>query len=74
MEIVQFFDKEVSKLGIFEVSGDEVNKLANIRQRAKESKNWAEADTLRTDISKLGYQVDDYPWGYGLWYNPTLMD
>ena len=74
LEIVQFFDKEVSKLGIFEVSGDEVNKLANIRQRAKESKNWAEADTLRTDISKLGYQVDDYPWGYGLWYNPMLMD
>jgi len=38
---------------------NEVRKLADLRLAAKEAKNWAEADRLREEISKLGYIVED---------------
>ncbi len=68
------FDEGFLKLLIFNPSNQTVKAKAGLRQLAKDSKNWAEADRLRLEIAKLGYQVDDYPWGYGLWWNPTLID
>jgi cysteinyl-tRNA synthetase len=67
------FEDNFLKLGLFPNSLSSVSGLAIQRQQVKTDKNWAEADRLRQEIAKLGYQVDDYPWGYGLWYNPTLM-
>lgn len=40
-----------------------VLELCNARARARGEKNWAEADRLRDEISKLGYEVKDTPEG-----------
>lgn len=43
---------------------EEVKALAEKRWQAKKDKNWAEADTLRAEIDKLGYTVKDSKEGY----------
>ena len=71
-ELIELFDKEVLKLKIIENPSQGAVELAKNRQIAKADKDWSEADSIRQQISQLGYQIDDYPWGYGLWLNPTL--
>ncbi len=29
--------------------------------------NYQKADEIRSQIQNLGYQIDDYPWGWGVW-------
>jgi cysteinyl-tRNA synthetase/REP element-mobilizing transposase RayT len=42
--------------------------LPSKRQEFKEQKNYQKADEIRTEIQKLGWQIDDYPWGWGVWW------
>jgi cysteinyl-tRNA synthetase len=65
-------DSELYKLNLFPTIPENVITLGNARQTAKENKDFATADKLRGEIASLGWQVDDYPWGFGLWSNPTL--
>ena len=43
---------------------DEVMNMASARLKAKQEKNWAEADRLRAEILKLGYSVKDTKEGF----------
>ncbi|MDE6060160.1 MAG: hypothetical protein K2G31_01635, partial [Clostridia bacterium] len=43
---------------------DEVMNMASARLKAKQEKNWAEADRLRAEIIKLGYAVKDTKEGF----------
>ena len=43
---------------------EEVKALAERRWQAKTARNWAEADSLRAEIDKLGYTVKDSKDGY----------
>ena len=43
---------------------EEIVVLANLRLEAKKSKNWAEADGIRTEIEKKGYTIEDVEGGY----------
>ena len=43
---------------------EEVKALAEKRWQAKKDKNWAEADSLRVEIDKLGYAVKDSKESY----------
>ncbi|MBD5092084.1 MAG: cysteine--tRNA ligase [Clostridiales bacterium] len=43
---------------------DEVMDMASARLKAKQEKNWAEADRLRAEILKLGYSVKDTKEGF----------
>lgn len=45
---------------------EEVKALAQRRWQAKIARNWAEADSLRAEIDKLGYTVKDGKDGYTL--------
>ena len=45
---------------------DEVVTLAEQRQQARASKQWAESDRLRTEIASLGWMVQDAKDGYKL--------
>lgn len=45
---------------------DEVKALAEKRWQAKKDRNWAEADSLRAEIDKLGYTVKDGKDGYDI--------
>ena len=42
---------------------EEVQALAEKRQKARADKNWAESDRLRDEIAALGWQVQDTPNG-----------
>jgi cysteinyl-tRNA synthetase len=41
----------------------EIKKLVEKREKARENKDWAEADELRKQIERKGYQVEDTPEG-----------
>lgn len=57
------FDKvlglDLDKGMVEEKIPEEILKLAEERQKARENKNWAESDRLREEIKKLGYLVED---------------
>jgi cyanophycinase-like exopeptidase len=42
---------------------EDVQALADQRQKARDGKNWAESDRLRDEIAGLGWQVQDTPEG-----------
>ena len=45
---------------------EEIIKLAEIRQKARENKDWAESDRIRDEITKMGYMIKDTKNGYEL--------
>lgn len=54
-------DKQILGLDLDreDVIPDNVQKLADDREKARKEKNWEESDKLRVEIEKLGYLVED---------------
>ncbi|MGH2452483.1 MAG: cysteine--tRNA ligase [bacterium] len=46
-----------------EVMPDEIMALVELRQRARNERRWNDADALREQIRKLGYEIEDSPQG-----------
>lgn len=44
-------------------ASDKIEELIKLREKAREEKNWPEADKLRQEIEKLGYIVEDTKGG-----------
>jgi cysteinyl-tRNA synthetase len=67
-------DKNLWDLKIFPLTEipEKVLDLAQNRLEFKRQKNYAKADELRKEAADLGWQIDDYAWGFGIWWNPTL--
>jgi len=42
----------------------DIKELADKRQESRKNRNFKEADKLREEITKKGYQIDDSPEGY----------
>ena len=71
-------DEDLLKLGLWSCSSEKglggkepserVLDLAKQRKEAREIKDYAKTDELRAQILTAGWQIDDYPWGYGLWW------
>jgi len=70
-------DSDILNLKIFHITPEigwgvslprEIKDLAEERQEFKDQKNYQKADEIRTKIQKLGWQIDDYPWGWGVWW------
>lgn len=51
-------DLEKSKVEIVSIP-DEIQKLIDERQKARDNKDWAKADELRNKIKSMGYEVKD---------------
>ncbi len=66
MELIKL-DKDLLQLNLFPEVPEGVTKLADKRVRAKQDKNYQKADEIRDQILGMGYQIDDYAWGYGVW-------
>jgi cysteinyl-tRNA synthetase len=76
-DIVAQFDLNLLNLGLFNIDKTSEDKLlskyqkseelAEERLKARAEKDFQKSDELRKEIDKLGFQIDDYPWGYGLW-------
>jgi cysteinyl-tRNA synthetase len=64
---LKYWEKAFLRLDLFPIIPKKVNQLAKQRIEAKNQKDFQKSDEIRDEILKLGYQVDDYTWGYGLW-------
>jgi cysteinyl-tRNA synthetase len=64
---LKYFEDNLLNLSLFPKNLENIQKLAKERQEFKDQKNWQKADEIRTEIQKLGFQIDDYTWDFGLW-------
>lgn len=60
------FEKEFLKLNLNPEIPQNITDLSGQRLEAKQKKDYPLADSLRDKIDSQSFQVDDYPWGYGL--------
>jgi cysteinyl-tRNA synthetase len=70
IDLVADFDKHLLRLQLF-FSYKDISEIINLgtkRQKAKLEKNYQKADEIRTEIQKLGWQIDDHAWGWGVWW------
>ncbi len=65
--VLFLYDHKILKLNLFPSIPDHVLKLGSERQSAKQDKNYKLADELRQTIIAEHWQIDDYPWGWGIW-------
>lgn len=73
-EVLAEFENEILRLNLFPEIPNNIAQLAATRWNHKISKNYEEADTIRQSIESMGWMVDDYNDGYGIWmrYNTIL--
>ncbi|MBC7472116.1 MAG: hypothetical protein H7196_02535 [candidate division SR1 bacterium] len=64
---LKYWEKAFLKLDLFPIIPKKITLLANQRILAKNEKNYQKSDEIRDQILAFGYQIDDYPWGYGIW-------
>jgi cysteinyl-tRNA synthetase len=60
-------DKEFLKLNLFPIVPNEINQLGIERWNAKKDSNYKLSDELRAKALTMGFQIDDYSWGFGIW-------
>jgi cysteinyl-tRNA synthetase len=60
-------DKEFLKLNLFPIIPNEINQIGIERWSAKKDSNYKLSDELRAKALSVGYQIDDYSWGFGIW-------
>jgi cysteinyl-tRNA synthetase len=61
------FEKKFLKLDLFPHIPSEVYLMGQARWLAKQHKDWTKADQIRQMVADMGWQIDDYPWGWGCW-------
>ncbi|HRU50432.1 MAG TPA: cysteine--tRNA ligase [Candidatus Absconditabacterales bacterium] len=67
--IITFFENNFLKLGLFEEQEkveipSEIQELAQKRREAKKNKDWGTADSLRDQLTSLGWKILDRPDGF----------
>ncbi len=68
-KLLSEFDSKLLKLNLFELNlPEEILNLAEERWTAKKTKNYQKADEIRQEVLKEGWQIDDYAWGWGIWW------
>lgn len=59
LELDKVLGLDLEKKLVEEEASSEVKMLAEERMKAKDDKNWLEADRLRAEVEKMGYQIED---------------
>ena len=72
IKVLQEFEESILELDLFPTAGAKIKELAEQRQEFKNQKDWQKADEIRSEIQKLGWQIDDYAWGFGLWQSTSI--
>lgn len=73
IRVLNYTDHNFLKLNIFPIeTNHEIVKLAELRQEAKEAKNYQKSDEIRSQIQALGYQIDDYANSWGVWWRGDI--
>jgi len=64
LDLLDEFDRVLGVLGKSgNEASEEVRQLAADREKARQSKNWAESDRIRRRLAELGWEVRDTPAG-----------
>lgn len=71
LQVIHTFDQALGLISPFENQAneeipEEVKVLADQRAKARQEKNWQEADRCRDELKRLGYRVEDTPEGAAL--------
>ena len=66
-QLLYTLHNEILQVDLFKSPAREIRVLADLRWKAKAVKDWKLSDEFRAKIEALGWTVDDYTWGYGLW-------
>ncbi|GAB4145969.1 MAG: hypothetical protein OHK0017_06170 [Patescibacteria group bacterium] len=73
LKVLIDFDQELLKLRIFNFAvSQDILDLSEQRWKAKQEKEYNLADELRKKIDALGWQIDDYSWGWGVWWRGEM--
>jgi cysteinyl-tRNA synthetase len=72
--IIKYLENNLLRLSLLPQIPENIIQTANERGQARHQKDFAKADQLRDKIHTQGYQIDDYPWGYGLWWRGEVGD
>jgi cysteinyl-tRNA synthetase len=68
-KILSEFASKFLKLKLFELDlPTEILNIGENRWEAKKQKNYQEADKFRQEALYQGWQIDDYRWGWGVWW------
>jgi len=67
INLIRKLDNEVARLNLWPDIPQSLMDLAKRRVLAKSQKSYDQADRLREEIMSQGWNIGDYPWGYGLW-------
>ena len=62
-DVLGLLDQKVPSTGSEELLGELIELLINVRQRAREQKDWATADLIRDELARLGVKLEDSPLG-----------
>lgn len=62
-DVLGLVDKKTSVSGSDELLDELIGLLINVRQRAREQKDWATADLIRDELARLGVKLEDSPLG-----------
>lgn len=59
----------ILKLRLFELNlPDKILEIAEKRWEFKNNKEFSLADKIRKEVMSEGWQIDDYSWGWGIWW------
>ena len=62
-DVLGLIDRKALISGSDELVDELIELLINVRQRAREQKDWATADLIRDELSRLGVKLEDSPLG-----------
>lgn len=64
---IKFWEDNLLRLNLLPDISGEISSKVQSRIEAKKNKDFETADHLRDEIKKLGFEIEDYAWGTGLW-------
>jgi cysteinyl-tRNA synthetase len=68
-KVLSEFASKFLRLKLFELDlPGEIIEIAENRWEQKLQKNYTQADELRQEAMNQGWQIDDYRWGWGVWW------
>jgi cysteinyl-tRNA synthetase len=67
LTLIKKLDESLLDLDLFVIAPDTIYELLNKRSTAKANKDYQASDQIRNQLKELGWQVDDYSWGSGVW-------
>jgi cysteinyl-tRNA synthetase len=67
INLLRYLEEQIIDCDLWPEIPAEVTELAKARVQAKADKDYAQADTVRAEIQAKGFDVGDFPWGFGIW-------